>query len=421
MSTGLTEGTDAAAAWGVTDQRTWHCRCPQCGGLFEPKFAHYDKDGQIVAGLLYDRKFLPNGTADAKAIAASLRYRCPLCPAEFPDTQGSRTRFSGTWDAPTGAYVALNPNAAPKRFGWTMHNIAIRPWLPIVLRFETALMAKQRGDYEKLAEWIREECAGIWNPGKEMSAQKKRPIGEYNMGDEWPEEIKDPEGRPWRFATVDVQLDHYVLVIRAWGPFSKSRLVWAEKVTTPGYVDDICKRFHVPTERTFLDARHSTDRVRRLCGLKGWRSFMGEGTEGGHRVKDYAHLAMGGIRRIYSEPLAIDPWQGTTEQGKGIIFETKFSKTSGLDRWHNLRTLEANDGTPLWTAAKNAPEFYWREIEAFYRVSKKSDAGQMFYVWEVSGPDHAADCETMGIVAASMGGLVGSEAIESATEEPASA
>lgn len=411
MSTGLTAGTDAAAAWARTNQRTWHCRCPKCRELFEPRFGHEDSEGQLIGGLRYDRKFLANTLPDENAIAASLAYECPHCHARFQDTAGSRLLFSGTSEAPMGEYVTMNKDAPPRCFGWTFHAIACRPWLPIVIRFELARLAKARGDYEKLAEWIREECAGIWNRMREMSEQKKRPLGDYVMGEAWPSESLDPQGRPWRFCAVDVQLDHFVVVIRAWGPFATSRLIWAQKISSPGHIADLCALHRVPAERTILDGRHSTDRVRRICGQMGWRVFMGEGA-----TKDYAHLTLGGIRRIYSEPKPIDPWQGTTNQGQGLIFEFNFSKASALDRLHNLRTLETNDGKPLWTAARDSPEWYFREVDAFYRLPKRSATGQMSYLWAVGGPDHAADCEVMGVVAASMAGLVGSEALETTVE-----
>jgi hypothetical protein len=421
MSTGLTAGTDAAAAWALTNQKTWHCRCPACGELFEPRYGHYSKDGELIGGLRYEKKFLANSLPDQNRIAASLAYECPNCHARFPDSGGSRLQFSGTIYKPVGQYVPMNPEAAPRLFGWTFHAISFRPWLPIVMRFELAQLAKQRGDYEKLAECVREEFAGIWNPMREMAEQKKRPIGDYVMGEEWALEGKDLQGRPWRFCTVDVQLDHYVVVIRTWGPFSESRLVWAQKVTTPGHIADLCALHRVPPDRTILDGRHATDRVRHICGQMGWRVFMGEGT-----VKDYAHLSLGGIRRIYSEPRSHDPWIGTSNQGQGIIIEFNFSKSSALDRWHNLRTLETNDGRPMWTAAKDAPEWYFREIDAYYRVPKKSETGQMSYLWAVGGPDHGADAEIMGVVGASMTGLVGAEALETPVEakvepEPATA
>lgn len=416
MSTGLTAGTDGAAEWARSDQRTWHCRCPKCFEYFEPRYGHYDGEGQIVGGLRYEKKFLANGLPDENAIAVSIRYECPHCHEKFPDSQGSRIQFSGTGEKPVGRYIVTNTNAAPRCFGWTAHAISFRPWLPIVMRFEMAQLAKQRGDYEKLAEWIREECAGVWNQMKEMAEQKKRPTGDYVMGEEWKEESKDLQGRLWRFCAVDVQLDYFVVVIRAFGPFSVSRLIWAQKVTTPGHIADLCALHKVPPERTILDGRHKPDYVRRICGQMGWRVFLGENSANGKPVKDYAHLALGGIRRIYSEPKPIDPWQGTTNQGQGIIFEFNFSKTSALDRFHNLRTLETNDGLPSWTQAKDAPEWYYREADAFFRIPKKGDNGELSYLWSVNGPDHGADAEIMIVVGASMGGLIGSEALETAVK-----
>jgi hypothetical protein len=413
MSTGLTAGTEAAADWGATDQRTWHCRCPACKRLFEPRYGHEDeKTGELIGGLRYEKKFRPDGLPDEVAIAATLAYECPHCHVRFPDTDGSRLLFSGTADAPRGIYVAMNAHAAERCFGWTYHAIAIRPWLPIVIRFEKAILAKQRADYEPLALFIREECAGIWNPMLAVKEQKTRPLGDYVMGEAWAAESRDLQGRLFRFCTVDVQLDHFVVVIRAWGPFSESRLIWAQKVTTPGQVADLCALHAVPKERTILDSRHATDHVRRIAGQMGWRTLMGEGS-----IKDYNHISLGGLRRIFSEPKPIDPWQGTGNQGQCIIFEFNFSKSSALDRLHALRTMETNDGRPLWTGAKDAPEWFWREAYAYYRFPKKhAETKVTTYNWVVSGPDHAASCEIMGTVGASMSGLVGAEALEMAGE-----
>lgn len=418
MSTGLIAGTEAAGDWANTDQRTWHCRCPACRRLFEPRYGHTDTEtGELIGGLRYEKHFKPDGLPDENAIGATLAYECPHCHLRFPDTDASRLAFSGTADKPTGLYVMMNKEAPPRCFGWTYHAIAIRPWLPIVMRFERAQLAKQRGDYEPLALCIREEFAGIWNPMLEMKEKKQRPIGDYVMGEAWANESRDLQGRPFRFCTVDVQLDHFVVVIRAWGPFSQSRLVWAQKVTTPGHVADLCALHQVPKDRTVLDARHATDHVRRIAGQMGWRTFMGEGT-----VKDYNHITLGGLRRIFSEPRPLDPWTGTANQGQCVIFEWNFSKSSALDRLHALRTMETNEGKPLWTSAKDAPEWYHREADAYFRFPKRNAAtGATSYNWVQSGPDHAESCEIMGVVAASMAGLVGAESLGTADEVAAPA
>jgi hypothetical protein len=91
-----------------------------------------------------------------------------------------------------------------------------------------------------------------------------------------------------------------------------------------------------------------------------------------------------------------------------------FSKQSALSRLHLLRTMPGSDGNPLWSSAQNAPDWYWKEIDAHYRKKERATDGQETYVWHGWKEDHAGDCEAMQIVFASMAGLVGSESLETA-------
>lgn len=412
MSTGLTAGTDAHREWLDSDQRVWHLRCPACQRLIEPRFAHYGDPAdpkRITGGLRYERHLTDDGLPDFAKIAATLVHECPHCHHTLPDHDASRLALSGTLKKPRGLYVLTNPAAPPRRYGWRTHGIATRAWLPMVLRYERALLARARGDIEEQAKVVREEFADIWNPADQLAERKLRPIGDYAMGEEWADVAKDPQGRPYHIAAVDVQQDHFVLVIRSWAANSRSRLRYAEKVTTPGRLDDLCHEHGVIPSRVFLDARHTPQYVRQLCSRYGWRALEGE------PEKDYLHKTLG-RRRIYSEPRAIDPWQGTMHQGGSTILQFQFSKPSALERWHLLRTLETNDGQPLWTAAKDAPEWYFREIDAYHRIVKKATNGGTILDWHVQGPDHAADCEAMNTVGASMCGLVGAESIDTPTQ-----
>lgn len=409
MSTGLIGGTDAAKAWADTDQRTWHCRCPACNKLFEPRFTHYGPDVDpatgkpaIIGGLRYTRAFRPDGLPDEAAIAATLRYECPLCHASFPDTHGSRVLFSGTATAPRGLYVMANPTPSLRCFGWTFHGIAVRAWLPIVIRFEKAQLARARGDLEELGKWVREECAGIWVPHEHVKEQKLRPTGGYKMGDPWPSEDSDPNGKPYRVATVDVQQDWFRLIIRMWNKRSQSRLLWADTVTTPGRIKELCDAHGVLPERTVMDRRHKPSYVRMLCAQYGWRSLMGE------HDKDYLHPD--GIRRIISQPQFIDPFLGTAHQGQALVVENNFAKWTALDRLDLLRRLTTNSGEPLFSAADDAPEWYFKEIDAYAKIPKFKN-GEEHHEWQASGPDHSADCEIMGIAVASALNLTGSESL----------
>jgi hypothetical protein len=413
MSTGLDHGTEGHQEWQDTDQREWHMRCPACHRLIQPRYAHYDPKypGKIIGGLVYERRLLDTGLPDEAHLAATLRHVCPHCGDALPDTDHSRLTLSGTAKKPRGLYVIQNPNSTPGSHGWRYHALTVRPWLPIVKRFELAHAARLRGDLVPLANCIREEFADIWNPAEHHSEKKLRPTSDYTLGTAWPEALKDDDARPYIFCTVDVQLDHFVVVIRAWGPQSSSRLIWTEKVTTAGRIEELSSLHGVIPARVWLDARHTSQRVRQLCASFGWRCFMGE------PEKDYLHKQLG-LRRIYSEPKDIDPWIGTAHQGRASVLQVNFSKPAALDRWHLLRTFETNSGDPLWTAATDAPEWYFREIEAYGRIRKQKPSGGEFWEWAVHGPDHAADCEVMQIVVASMAQLVGSESIDTPDTPP---
>lgn len=414
MSTGLTGGTEAATLWASTDQRTWHVRCPACRKLFLPLFTHRHPDTQeIIGGLRYEKHFLANGLPHEQAIAETLRHECPKCHATLPDAPGSRTLLSGTAAKPRGIYIAQNENAAARAIGWNFTAITIRPWLHIAIRFEKAMLAFRRGDPEPLANWIREEMGGIWDPAEHFNAQKTKPLGRepYAMGEPWKDEAKDKGGRPMRTAGVDVQQDHFVLVIRKWAEDARSRLHWAEKITTRGRLQETLDKHQVFPRRVFLDTRYDSETVRRYAQDAGWCCFFGEGE------KDYLHPDLG-VRRIYSEARYMDAWNGTDQGGRGRVAEFNFSKPSALSRMHLLRTLESNSGNPMWTAAHDAPAWYWKEIDAFHRIRKEpKGGGEAYYEYVVHGPDHGADAEALNVVIASMLGLVGAESVESAAKK----
>ena len=430
MSTGLTlgdgaTGSEAAAIWAETDQRTWYVRCPSCKTFYEPLYTHReradDPESPLVGGIIYEKAFLDSGLPNQVAIAEKLRYQCPRCRSCLPDTTGSRIQLSGTAESPRGIYVGKNVAPSPRTFGWTFNAIAIRPWLPIVIGFELAQLARKRGDLEPLGRWIREEMAGVWEPEKYLRTQKARPVGDYDMQTDtteatpWPGEALDPEGRPVRCLTCDVQQDYFVPLVRSWGKLG-SRLRHVAKVTSPSAIRDIQLRHAVPSERVFLDARHDAEYVRRICAPYGWRVFMGEKD----KPTGYHHPESG-TYRIYDQPRWINAWQGTAHAPVNVA-QILFNKQKALSRLHLLRTLGGPDGQPQWTAARNAPDWYFKEIDAHYRIKKTNPDLSVYWVWHGLHEDHAGDCEAMQIVFASMAGLIGAESIETvATDQPKAA
>jgi hypothetical protein len=221
----------------------------------------------------------------------------------------------------------------------------------------------------------------------------------------WPDVSLDPLGRPYLIAAVDVQQDWFRLIIRAWNTRSASRLVWADEVTTPGRIREITSALGVAPERVVLDRRHKPEYVRQIAAHYGWRTMFGE------KDKDYLHPD--GIRRVTSVHNYIDPFQGTIHQGRSTIVETNFAKWTCLSRLDILRKLQTPAGEKLFTAADDAPGWYFREMDAYVWIPKHID-GQQTGEWQVHGPDHAADCEVMGIAVASALGLTGAESLDTA-------
>lgn len=419
MTTGLIAKSDAANLWLAGDRRTWHWRCPSCNRLHEPRFSiEDDKSGERIGGLIYQRVLGEDGLPSEPAIAATLKYQCPHCRTQFPDTHGTRAAHNGTAGRPRGIYVSMNSTPSERTFGWTCHGVALRKWLPMVMRFELAQLARQRGDLEPLGKCVREEFAGIWDPEKyfrpEQQNRYQHPTP-YRMREEWAGEIKDPRGRPWRFALVDVQLDHFYLVIRKWGRWSQSRLHFTAICMSPSEIALHVAENGVPPERVFFDARYDPQRVRSICARMGWRTLLGD-----KEMKDYMHED--GIRRIYDRPRAVDAMTGTILQGRtdSAVIETLFSKHAALDRLHLMRSPDsrAPDGSPLWTAASDAPDWYYKQINAHYRKRVDEADGGHHHAWHGNKDDHAGDCEAEAVVTATMAELTGAESLVAQGAKP---
>jgi uncharacterized C2H2 Zn-finger protein len=406
MMTGPTWGSYSHELWEMSSKEVWHMRCTACHKLIPPEFG----DGEAPGGIRYESGPSvrdKDGERILSATRATVHLVCPNCGAVHANSDHTRNALNAG-----GMLVATNPNPEFHIHGFRCPALPLRDWANIAVEKITADRARRRGDLTLTEELHRKRFADVWREDSHLHEKKSRPIARYKLKEEWAGEALDPDGRPVRCATVDVQLDHFVLVIRMWGKNGESRLRWCEKVTTPGRVRDLCMENGVIPERVYLDARHEPDYVRRVAAAHGWRVLMGEDD------KDYYHKASG-LRRIFSEPRWIDAGAGTARVS-GVVAQFMFSKQSALTRLHLLRTLPSASDDLVWSVADNAPEWYWKEIDAHYRKKLHATDGSEYYVWQGLRDDHAGDCEAMQIVFASMAGLVGAESLDTeAKHKPA--
>lgn len=425
MSTGSIRGAkekggEFTALWDSSTRHRWHVRCPHCQKLYLPRRTHLDeKTGERTAGLVYETILRPDGLPNEPAITATVRYRCPRCLSDLPDTAAARLALSGTAQKPRGLYVQENEYASisPPTFGYQFNSVAVKPWAPIAIRMVFATLARARGDLEPTKKLVMLDDADIWSESEYFTESKTYPDGGYKMLEPWDGVALDEKKRPYCFGDIDVQMDYFVLTARKWARDSQSRQHYAEKITSPGILKDRLAMCGIMPSRTFLDTRHDPQRVRRLCSLHGWRTVLGEGE------KDYPHqLSINGVtvteRRIYSEPKIISPWIGTVSAGTGgNIAEFNFSKPGALGRLALLRSIPRNDGQLHWSGASDSPGWYRKEIDAYHRAKKFTATGEQYEEWQdhSHGNDHAADTECIGVIAASMADLAGAESLTSAT------
>lgn len=419
MSTGPTKDSEADQVWMASNQDTWHVRCPDCQKHFFPARTHKDETtGERIGGLIYESAMKADGMPDEGAIAESTQYKCPLCRTLLPNNHATRLAMSGTADNPIGEYRPLNSNPAPMTFGFHVHAVVQKDWAEITKKMVWAQLTRTRaGDLTGIEELVRFYDAGRWDPEIYFRPEKfntyQHPTP-YLMAEPWEGAIKDADGRLMLIAAVDVQLDYFVLVIRVFGKFSQSRLRFAALCLSPSEIALHCAREGVPPERVVFDVRHDTQKIRTICARMGWRTMMGD-----KAMKDYAHPD--GLRRIYDQSKFIDAFTGTVLQAQAgsYVVETLFSKNSALNRLATLRDPDskAPDGSPLWTSAKDAPEWYTKQINAHYRKRVDNADGSHHNVWMGQKEDHGDDDEAMIVVVASALGLTGAESMEVSEEK----
>lgn len=408
MQTGPTWGSFSHELWEQSSKEVWHLRCTnsECRKLFPPDVGN----GTDPGGLRYESGPSvrdPEGVRILPRTRETVTLECPHCRVRIPNTSHSRAALNDG-----GCYVATNANPEYHIHGFRVPKLPLRDWGDIVIEKIVADRAKRRGDMSLKEDFVRKTEADVWNEEKQLGGKKLRPIGPYKMGEEWADEMKDEYGRPWRFADIDVQDGYYVLVIRMWAKWSRSRLRWASKPLSITEINDTLAKHGVLRERVFLDSRFEPKRVQRLAVMNNWKTLMGDKEQ-----RDYKHDD--GIRRIFDTPKAIDAFIGTDEQTRHpFCVETLFSKQSALNRLHLLRTEVCKPDParpeyeePIWTAADDAPEWYWREIDAHYRVKEVEKDGTERWVWKGLKDDHAGDCEAMHVVTASMANLTGAESL----------
>lgn len=393
MSQGGEENDDIHRKFEITDMREWHYKCPKCGKYIPYKWENVEWDDNCKD---------ENGEYDFSKINHSTALKCPECGEYFEDSDRMRRILNKD-----GKFIALNPNASKENVGFHWNALASMSWGKLAELYLRAKIAARKGDSSLLQQFYQKRLALAW---REFAEDYRLEIasGSYNSGDAWDEEagfnklgeiIAPPFAEneviaPLRIMSVDVQMNCFYLVVRAWSINGSSRLLWHEKVLTWEDIEEIQKRFKILDNLVFVDAGYNSFEVYKHCGERNWIALMGD-----HRANFFHRLPNGKtVLRFYS-PVK-------------HIFISRYVKCR-MHFWSNLnvkdtlarirRNQNSADGA-TWEVPTDISEDYLKQMESEHRIKKGNS-----WIWEQIGnrPNHYLDCEAMNCAGALMLKIVG--------------
>ena len=389
ISTPDMEGDTVDRSFKEGDQRTFHFPCPACGQLQPLKMEQLRWDTNDATK--------PAGEWNFDALAETIRYQCVACPHVIRDTPVDRRAI-----ARTGRFIRMNPNAPRSTISFTWN--ALLPhwvtWRSLVEEFLLAQAAARAGDLSPLKTFVNESLGESWRDQLGEIDDFDSLAGcmeDYDFGDSWPEERA-------RFMAADKQEsggEHYWWVVRAFGPFGKSRLLGYGRCNTFPELEEIRRTYNVPTTNAIIDSGFKARDVYRFCASTGWKAFKGDDAPFFllHEPVPGKPGQMRTVRRIWRHTY-VDPHFGTPQAGrfKPIkLFQFANDPTKDMLSEYIGRLV----GEFSIPGDKRIGRDYLKQMTAERREEAKDARGRLRYVWKrVRRDNHLWDCELQILVAA---------------------
>lgn len=367
------------------DQRHWHVKCPNCDHSehLQWRYLRYDEN------------------EDEQAVIESIRYECPNkeCDHAWRDTPEDRAYLAREIaNGGGGEWVAHNLKTKRDSASWTWN--ALLPewvsWGELVTEWREAQIAKRAGNLEPLKVFLNESAVEPYE--EEHSSEPVTILAkDYNLVDYAKGEEID--GESFRFMTIDRQQSHWWAVIRAWRFDGSSRLLHFGKVETREGLEEVRKRFNVPTAYTFEDASHKETDVFQDCIDFGWTAIRGSKED----IAGFTHILTSGrkVKRLFSAIQKINLGKGTarliylcSEKLKDILAKLRGGRGAVWE-------IPINFGTPELTAE------YHRQMNGETKREKVNTNGASSWRWVKTHDNHAWDCEYYQVAIALIYSLLG--------------
>lgn len=409
------KGHDLDVLWETSTRHDWQMVCPHCGAVFVP-----DWSDRILE---WDRITDDAGRYQVEPSAQTCRMIPPCCQTpiywslEIQRKMNDRARGAG--------YIQRNPSPNHSVVGYRFNSLATDDWRQVCALWLQAQNALRNGDSELLREFIIKRAMQPYDSSRQARVMDKPiEVGPYVIGAPWSDEAIDDNGNPWRFATIDVQRNHFWGIIRSWSADGRSRLVARAKLLTRQEVAQFCVDHGVlhgqwmeerlslgelvltADSRVFLDAKYHTSEVLEICAQFGF-----------HCVNSYKRNAFkhqDGTWHMHDEGRLLDPFSGKKYDGiPKRVRQWFFVADAAKDRMEILRSTTGPDDLPMWTASEDCGDEYKAQMAAEAKV-KVFGADNVSFEWRwkrIQTDNHYFDCETMQILAATMAGFLNAESI----------
>ena len=347
----------------------------------------------------YDKSRDANDEWDWINIYKSVRYECinENCDCTFTDTAEGRHRLTAH-----AHYKSRENSHIPGRVTRYVPAMA-NPRIHLSSLVKEWLLAEdawRNGDKEPRKQFIMKRLAQFWEEKPEVptlditSDPYQKSL--YTNGEKM-------EDEHCRFMNIDVQKVGFWVAIRAWkiGDI-KSRLLWEGSADTYQTLFSLQERFGLDHKDIFIDGRYNPDEIVRQiymhCGEdmnNHWNILIGQDNDKGYSFEVGTKKRPRKVWKIFSK------YQyGSTSRGqryKTISFSNLKAKNA------LAAIMESEDG--IFGVAVDASKNYVAQMQS--EVKREFTPGR--WKWEKIKShyhNHLWDCETMGIVACSIMGVL---------------
>lgn len=363
-------------AWQEGTRHEWAVPCPHCGEYFIPRF-----------------KLLkwPEG-ASPRVAQREARLICPRNGCVIEERHKTQMNDRGLAVAPgqkivEGQVVGDAPDT--DIFSLWVSGL-MSTWVSFGQRAASWLRAAASGDQDRIRANLNTAFGELYVlRGQAPDWKAVQALGaNYKLGDL-------PAGGQKLFLTVDVQKDHLVCVVRAWGAEFESWLIHPEELWGDTDQPEVWARLSALYEKEFggrsidavsVDSGYRTERAYQWCFERGAHAYATLGRDRPTKLYAAFDIEVNRFgRRLFS---GMKRW---------ILDESYFKG------WVHDRLVWPQDQPGAWHLPTSVPDDYCRQLVAEQRMRLPSGGVQ----WVKSGVNDFLDCEKQQVFLAHVEGVRG--------------